>query len=57
VVISSSAAVFFAVAVVVVATVLAALWMPRSRVGGVVGIPNGESSTAAAEGAAEGIVG
>ncbi|MDQ1572681.1 MAG: hypothetical protein QOH44_240 [Actinomycetota bacterium] len=57
VVISSSAAVFLAVAVVVVATVLAALWMPRSRVGGVVGIPNGESSTAAAEGAAEGIVG
>jgi MFS family permease len=57
VVISSSAAVFFAVAVVVVATVLAALWMPRSRVGGVVGIPGGESSTAAAEGAAEGIVG
>jgi EmrB/QacA subfamily drug resistance transporter len=58
VVISSSAAVFFAVAVVVVATVLAALWMPRSRVGGVVGIPGGESSTAAAaEGAAEGIAG
>ncbi|MDQ1529205.1 MAG: hypothetical protein QOH77_995 [Actinomycetota bacterium] len=57
VVISSSAAVFLAVAVVVVATVLAALWMPRSRVGGVVGIPGGESSTAAAEGAAEGIVG